>query len=268
MTESTEENDLPTAEKPRSEEATSAETPAPSLHGFARMTPEWRQQNASKAGKEAHRVRLANTFTSETAREAGRLGGQKLSANREHMAAIGRKGGRNRGKGKKSSPEPPSAPTLDQPEEQADEGHENGFGRKLRTQRELARLSRSRLAALAGVSEATIKHLEMGYQFRPLPRTVHGLLGVPALGLRLSDFPPELRVYLLPDAAQADFHCWQLVIQALSAERNAYREVSRYLDQAANRSLADLQRWLSDQIAARDARIERLREEAPPSSPS
>lgn len=53
------------------------------------------------------------------------------------------------------------------------------------------------------------------------------------------------------------------MIQALSAERNAYREVSRYLDQAADRSLADLQRWLSDQIAARDAKIERLREEAP-----
>lgn len=53
------------------------------------------------------------------------------------------------------------------------------------------------------------------------------------------------------------------MIQALSAGRNAYRAVSRYLDQAAGRSPADLQRWLSEQITARDAKIERLRADAP-----
>ncbi len=263
MTEPTEASDLPTEEKPPSEEQTGAETPAPTLRGFAGMAPEWRQQNASKAGRKAHAVGLANTFTSETAREAGRLGGQTLSANREHMAAIGRKGGRNRGKGKKSIPDPPSPTTLDQPEECADVGQADGFGRRLRTRRELAGLSRSRLAAMAGVSEATIKHLEMGYEFKPQTRTILALIGVPALGLRLEDFLPELHGYAVPDAAQVDFHGWQLRLLGLTAERNAYREVARYLDQAAGRSLADLQRWISDQIAALDAKIDRLRSDTP-----
>lgn len=52
----------------------------------------------------------------------------------------------------------------------------------------------------------------------------------------------------------------------LPAERNTYREVSRHLDQVAVCSLADLQRGISEQITARDARdatIERLRANAP-----
>lgn len=52
---------------------------------------------ASKGGKAAHAGGRAHEFTSEEAREAGRKGGVIVSADREHMAEIGRMGGRARG---------------------------------------------------------------------------------------------------------------------------------------------------------------------------
>lgn len=63
--------------------------------GFASMEPEKQREIASKGGKAAHEKGTAHEFTSEEAREAGRKGGEKVSQNREHMAAIGRKGGQS-----------------------------------------------------------------------------------------------------------------------------------------------------------------------------
>ena len=66
--------------------------PAPRKRGFAAMSPERLKQITSKGGKAAHAVGLANKFTKETAREAGKLGGAKTSADRAHMSEIGRRG--------------------------------------------------------------------------------------------------------------------------------------------------------------------------------
>ena len=52
---------------------------------------------ASKGGKAAHAKGTAHEFDSSEAREAGRKGGVAVSRNREHMAAIGRRGGEARG---------------------------------------------------------------------------------------------------------------------------------------------------------------------------
>lgn len=52
---------------------------------------------ASKGGRAAHAKGTAHEFDSGEAREAGRKGGQAVSRNREHMAAIGRRGGESRG---------------------------------------------------------------------------------------------------------------------------------------------------------------------------
>jgi general stress protein YciG len=49
---------------------------------------------ASKGGKAAHAKGTAHEFTPEEAREAGRRGGMVVSQNRDHMAAIGREGGK------------------------------------------------------------------------------------------------------------------------------------------------------------------------------
>ncbi len=73
-----------------------------SLRGFASMPPEKQREIASKGGRAAHEKGTAHEFTSDEAREAGRKGGEKVSQNREHMAAIGRKGGQSSHAGRKN----------------------------------------------------------------------------------------------------------------------------------------------------------------------
>jgi general stress protein YciG len=51
---------------------------------------------ARKGGKAAHAQGRAHEFTPDEAREAGRKGGASVSRDRDHMAAIGRAGGRAR----------------------------------------------------------------------------------------------------------------------------------------------------------------------------
>jgi hypothetical protein len=63
--------------------------------GFASMQPERQREIASEGGKAAHVKGTAHEFNSDEARAAGRKGGEMVSRNREHMAEIGRKGGRS-----------------------------------------------------------------------------------------------------------------------------------------------------------------------------
>ena len=86
-----------------------------SLRGFASMDKEKQREIASKGGRAAHEKGTAHEFNSneasaaakkghergtaheftpEEAREAGRRGGMVVSQNRDHMAAIGREGGK------------------------------------------------------------------------------------------------------------------------------------------------------------------------------
>ena len=65
-----------------------------SKRGFASMDPEKQREIASKGGQAAHEKGTAHEFTPEEAREAGRKGGQTVSQDREHMAEIGREGGK------------------------------------------------------------------------------------------------------------------------------------------------------------------------------
>jgi general stress protein YciG len=66
--------------------------------GFAAMNPDRQREIASIGGKAAHAKGRAHEFTPEEAREAGRRGGEAVSKNHEHMAAIGRLGGLARGR--------------------------------------------------------------------------------------------------------------------------------------------------------------------------
>lgn len=70
----------------------------PRKRGFAAMTQEQQRTIASKGGRAAHRKGTAHEFSSEEARKAGYLGGKAVSANRDHMVAIGRKGGQRAGR--------------------------------------------------------------------------------------------------------------------------------------------------------------------------
>ncbi|HEY1685742.1 MAG TPA: KGG domain-containing protein [Tepidisphaeraceae bacterium] len=68
-----------------------------SNRGFASMDREKQREIASKGGRAAHMKGTAHEFTADEARQAGRKGGVTVSQNREHMAAIGRKGGQESG---------------------------------------------------------------------------------------------------------------------------------------------------------------------------
>jgi len=62
------------------------------------MDPSRQRAIASKGGRAAHAKGTAHEWTSDEAREAGRKGGEVVSRDRAHMAAIGREGGEARGR--------------------------------------------------------------------------------------------------------------------------------------------------------------------------
>jgi len=70
---------------------------ATSKRGFASMDQSKQREIASKGGRAAHAKGTAHEFTSDEARVAGRKGGEAVSRDRAHMAAIGREGGHSRG---------------------------------------------------------------------------------------------------------------------------------------------------------------------------
>ena len=71
-----------------------SETTGTSSRGFASMNAEKQREIARKGGRAAHEKGTAHEFTSDEARAAGRKGGERVSANREHMSRIGRLGGK------------------------------------------------------------------------------------------------------------------------------------------------------------------------------
>jgi general stress protein YciG len=71
---------------------------AKSNRGFASMDPGKQKEIASKGGRAAHAQGRAHEFTPDEARTAGRKGGEVVSRDRAHMAAIGRAGGQARGR--------------------------------------------------------------------------------------------------------------------------------------------------------------------------
>ena len=68
-----------------------------SKRGFASMDANRQKEIASKGGRAAHAKGTAHEWSSDEARVAGRKGGEVVSRDRAHMAAIGREGGESRG---------------------------------------------------------------------------------------------------------------------------------------------------------------------------
>ena len=66
--------------------------------GFGSMDPEKQRAIASRGGKAAHEKGTAHQFTSDEAREAGKKGGKRVLEihGKDHMADIGRIGGKER----------------------------------------------------------------------------------------------------------------------------------------------------------------------------
>lgn len=74
-----------------------------SNRGFASMTEQRRKEVAARGGKSAQNRKTAHVWTSETASAAGKLGGEKIAQNRDHMATIGRLGGLARAANKRAA---------------------------------------------------------------------------------------------------------------------------------------------------------------------
>lgn len=62
------------------------------LRGFAAMDKDKLRAISSMGGQVVQSMGLAHQFTSEEAREAGKKGGAKVSANRKFMSRIGKLG--------------------------------------------------------------------------------------------------------------------------------------------------------------------------------
>src|ERR687890_613896 len=74
--------------------------------GFASMDAEKQREIARKGGRAAHEKGTAHEFTTDEARAAGRKGGERVSANREHMSRIGRLGGKSSAGRRSANPQP------------------------------------------------------------------------------------------------------------------------------------------------------------------
>ena len=71
------------------------------------MDRDKQREIARKGGRAAHEKGTAHEFTTDEARAAGRKGGERVSANRDHMSRIGRLGGKHSaGRRQHNRPEP------------------------------------------------------------------------------------------------------------------------------------------------------------------
>lgn len=94
-----------------------------SKRGFASMDEDKQREIASKGGQAAHEKGTAHEFTSEEARQAGRKGGETVSKDREHMAEIGREGGKHsHGSGRKKESDEETKDIKDSGEEDKTQG--------------------------------------------------------------------------------------------------------------------------------------------------
>ncbi len=95
------------------EASTTQVAPKKSLRGFASMSREKQREIASKGGHAAHAKGTAHEFSADEARAAGRKGGEAVSRDRAPMAAIGRAGGHNSNRNRRTGSEPPEANASD-----------------------------------------------------------------------------------------------------------------------------------------------------------
>jgi general stress protein YciG len=72
--------------------------------GFASMDQQRQREIARMGGRAAHEKGKAHEFTPDEARQAGRKGGEKVSVNRQHMAEIGRRGGKSSAQRRRTTP--------------------------------------------------------------------------------------------------------------------------------------------------------------------
>ena len=92
-----------------------------SNRGFASMDAARQREIASKGGKAAHAKGTAHEWSPDEARVAGRKGGEAVSRDRAHMAAIGREGGGARGRNARAQSQSTGQPSNNQSSNRGEE---------------------------------------------------------------------------------------------------------------------------------------------------
>jgi transcriptional regulator with XRE-family HTH domain len=128
------------------------------------------------------------------------------------------------------------------------------FGKLLRSRREAAGLSRSRVARLAGLSEATLKKLERGQMASE--RTLLDLYSVHELGWRKGDFPVSVDHKFLDE-----FQRFQLRYLVLRSSEHAFHEVLKWAGiQTQTAEIRALDEWAKQRLSVVEDQLHLLRE--------
>ena len=128
------------------------------------------------------------------------------------------------------------------------------FGKLLRSRREAAGLSRSRVARLAGLSEAILKKLERGQMASE--RTLLDLYSVHELGWRKGDFPVSVDHKFLDE-----FQRFQLRYLVLRSSEHDYHEVLKWAgSQTQTAEIRALDEWAKHQLSVVEDQLQLLGE--------
>ncbi len=129
------------------------------------------------------------------------------------------------------------------------------FGKLLRSRREAAGLSRSRVARLAGLSEATIKKLERGQMASK--RTLLDLYSVHELGWGMGDFPVSVK-HRFGD----EFQRFQLRLLMLRSSEHDFKQVLKWArNQTQTAEIRALDAWATHKLSVVEDQLRLLKQE-------
>ena len=173
------------------------------------------------------------------------------SADREFVDEIDRRGRFGKRKAYRTDEATPSDP-LDDPDDV------RRFGARVRAKRELAGLSRRKLATMADVSEATIRLIEEGKTAEPTAQTVLALIVVPDLGLNFTDCPPHIR-RLGKLGGEDGFQRYQLTGIWYSGARDTYEALLSFLETQPAPSPSEVRALIAKRLATIEALSDDIR---------
>ena len=135
------------------------------------------------------------------------------------------------------------------------------FGKLLRSRREAAGLSRSRVARLAGLSEATIKKLERGQMASK--RTLLDLYSVHELGWGMGDFPVSVK-HRFGD----EYQRFQLRLLMLRSSEHDFKQVLKWArNQTQAAEIRALDAWATHKLSVVEDQLHLLGQEPAATQP-
>ena len=129
------------------------------------------------------------------------------------------------------------------------------FGKLLRSRREAAGLSRSRVARLAGLSEAILKKLERGQMASK--RTLLDLYSVHELGWGMGDFPVSVK-HRFGD----EYQRFQLRLLMLRSSEHDFKQVLKWArNQTQAAEIRALDAWATHKLSVVEDQLRLLKQE-------